>query len=162
MVSIRKQITKGSETSLQFTTWKVLAIQCRFTNIMFFKPTNWRVLTPFDSVSNFFLPNKKVPQQSSHFQSNVKQLGIKCFGCISISKCLLISLFSLYAGVLKQTKLVDQSWLAGCVIFYRNPARYYSIIFWAQFIESIVWYGIIIEYYYYSIHATDLLYSVKL
>ena len=30
-----------------------------------------------------------------------------------------------------------------------------------QFIESIVWYGMIIECYY-SIYATDLLYSVKL
>ena len=37
---------------------------------------------------------------------------------------------------------------AGGVIFYRNPARYYSIIFQVQFIESIVWYGIIIECYY--------------
>ena len=33
----------------------------------------------------------------------------------------------------------------GGVIFYRNPARYYSIIFRAQFIESIVWYSIIID-----------------
>ena len=32
---------------------------------------------------------------------------------------------------------------AARIIFYRNPARYYSIIFRAQFIESIVWYGII-------------------
>ena len=42
----------------------------------------------------------------------------------------------------------------GRVIFYRNPARYNSIIFQAQFIESIVWYGIIIECYY-SKYATD-------
>ena len=33
--------------------------------------------------------------------------------------------------------------------------------FGCQFIESIVWYGMIIECYY-SIYATDLLYSVKL